>query len=147
MAMSAVRRQALINASPNKVWELVGDPRRHPEWWPRVIEVRGETFDEGSNYAQVTKDPNGQIETTMKVERLENLREINMRCTNTGTYSRWLLTEAQGDTFVDVEFGMDPIGVKYRVFDAAIGRLYFGRWLDKSLASLEQAAAERRSPP
>jgi ribosome-associated toxin RatA of RatAB toxin-antitoxin module len=147
MAMSAVRRQALINASPNKVWELVGDPRRHPEWWPRVIEVRGETFDEGSNYAQVTKDPNGQIETTMKVERLENLREINMRCTNTGTYSRWLLTEAQGDTFVDVEFGMDPIGVKYRVFDAAIGRLYFGRWLDKSLASLEQAAAQRRSPP
>jgi uncharacterized protein YndB with AHSA1/START domain len=145
MAMSAVRRQALINASPNKVWELVGDPRRHPEWWPRVIEVRGETFDEGSNYAQVTKDPNGQIETTMKVERLENLHEINMRCTNTGTYSRWLLTEAQGDTFVDVEFGMDPIGVKYRVFDAAIGRLYFGRWLDKSLAALEQAAAQRRS--
>ena len=144
--MSAVRRQALINASPSRVWDLVGDPRRHPEWWPRVIEVRGETFDEGSNYAQVTKDPNGQIETTMKVERLENLREINMRCTNTGTYSRWLLTEAQGDTFVDVEFGMDPIGVKYRVFDAAIGRLYFGRWLDKSLASLEQAAAQRRSP-
>jgi hypothetical protein len=45
-----------------------------------------------------------------------------------------------------VEFGMDPIGVKYRVFDAAIGRLYFGRWLDKSLAALEQAAAQRRSP-
>jgi ribosome-associated toxin RatA of RatAB toxin-antitoxin module len=139
--MSAVRRQALINASPNRVWELVGDPRRHPEWWPRVIEVRGETFDEGSNYAQVTKDPNGQIETTMKVERLENLREINMRCTNTGTYSRWLLTEAQGDTFVDVEFGMDPVGVKSRVFDAAIGRLYFGRWLDKSLTALEEVAA------
>ena len=107
-----------------------------------MIEVRGEEFDEGSNYAQVTKDPNGQIETTMRVERLENLREINMRCTHTGTYSRWLLTEAQGSTFVDVEFGMDPIGVKYKVFDVALGRLYFTRWLDKSLASLEEAAAD-----
>jgi hypothetical protein len=143
--MSAVRRQALINASPSRVWDLVGDPRRHPEWWPRVIEVRGETFDEGSNYAQVTKDPNGQIETTMKVERLENLREINMRCTNTGTYSRWLLTEAQGDTFVDVEFGMDPENLRLRIFDATVGKLYFSRWLDKSLAALKQAAAHRRS--
>ena len=105
-----------------------------------MIEVRGERFDEGDNYAQVTKDPNGRIETTMRVERLEELREINMRCTHTGTYSRWLLTEAQGETFVDVEFGMDPIGTRYRVFDAALGRLYFGRWLDKSLAALEEAA-------
>jgi uncharacterized protein YndB with AHSA1/START domain len=143
--MSAVRRQALINAPPSQVWDLVGDPRRHPEWWPRVIEVRGEKFDEGSNYAQVTKDPTGKIETTMKVERLENLREINMRCTQTGTYSRWLLTEAQGDTFVDVEFGMDPAGARYRIFDVALGKLYFSRWLDKSLAALEQAAAHRQS--
>jgi hypothetical protein len=143
--MSAVRRQALINAPPSQVGDLVGDPRRHPEWWPRVIEVRGEKFDEGSNYAQVTKDPTGKIETTMKVERLENLREINMRCTQTGTYSRWLLTEAQGDTFVDVEFGMDPAGARYRIFDVALGKLYFSRWLDKSLAALEQAAGHRQS--
>jgi uncharacterized protein YndB with AHSA1/START domain len=47
--MSVCRNQALINASPGRVWELVGDPRRHPEWWARVIEVRGERFDEGSN--------------------------------------------------------------------------------------------------
>src|SRR3954447_22286124 len=106
--MSAVRSQALINAPPGRVWDLVGDPSRHPSWWPRVVEVRGEQFDEGDNYAQVTRELTGSIETTMKVERLEDLREIDMRCTNTGTYSRWLLTEAQGNTFVDVEFGMDP---------------------------------------
>jgi uncharacterized protein YndB with AHSA1/START domain len=144
--MSAVRRQALINASPSRVWELVGDPRRHPEWWPRVVEVRGETFDEGDNYAQVTKDPNGTIETTMKVEQLENLREINMRCTQTGTYSRWLLTEAQGGTFVDVEFGMDPISTRYRIFDVALGKLYFRRWLEQSLTALEEAAAKPDQP-
>jgi uncharacterized protein YndB with AHSA1/START domain len=125
--MSVVRSQALINAPPQRIWELVGDPRRHPEWWPRVVEVRGEVFDEGSNYAQVTRDPGGQIETTMSVERLEDLREIDLRCTHTGTYSRWLLTEAQGDTFVEVEFGIDPIGWRYRIFDAALGTLYFRR--------------------
>src|SRR5205814_1566609 len=94
--MSVCHSQALINAPPTRVWELVGDPQRHPEWWPRVIEVRGEQFDEGSNFAQVTRSPTGRIETFMRVERLEELREIRMRCTQTGTYARWLLTRAQG---------------------------------------------------
>jgi hypothetical protein len=144
--MSVCRSQALINARPSRVWDLVGDPRRHPDWWPRVIEVRGERFDEGSNYAQVTKSPTGRIETEMTVERLDDLRQIDMRCTTTGTYARWLLTEAQGDTFVDVEFGMDPTGVGDRVFDATFGKLYFRRWLSQSLTALEEAAAEPESP-
>ncbi|HEY7150769.1 MAG TPA: SRPBCC family protein [Solirubrobacterales bacterium] len=138
--MSACRTQALIKTAPTNVWELVGDPRRHPEWWPRVIEVRGERFDEGSNYAQVTRGIAGRIETSMKVERLEDVREIYMRCMDTGTYARWLLTEAQGDTFVDVEFGMDPIGFGNRLFDSTFGRVYFRRWLEQSLAALERVA-------
>jgi hypothetical protein len=139
--MSASRSQALITAPPSRVWELLGDPRRHPEWWPRVVEVRGERFDEGSNYAQVTRDPSGSVETNMRIERLDDLRAIHMRCTTTGTYARWLLTEAQGNTFVDVEFGMDPVGRGYRVFDATVGKLYWRRWLSQSLAALEEAAA------
>jgi uncharacterized protein YndB with AHSA1/START domain len=143
--MSVCRSQALINAPPSRIWDLVGDPRRHPEWWPRVIEVRGERFDEGSNYAQVTREPTGRIETTMAVERLEDLREIHMRCTDTGTYARWLLTEAQGDTFVDVEFGMDPIGFGNAILDAAFGKLYFRRWMSQSLVALERVAAQPES--
>ena len=140
--MSVSRKQALIKAPPSTVWELVGDPRRHPEWWPRVIEVRGESFDEGSNYAQVTRSPAGRAETTIRVEQLDDLREIHMRCTDTGTYARWLLTEARGDTFVDVEFGMDPVGFGNRLFDSTFGKLYFRRWLEESLAALEEVAAE-----
>ena len=59
----------------------------------------------------------------MQIERLDDMRAIDMRCLNTGTYTRWLLTEAQGNTFVDVEFGMDPTGAANRVFDAALGRI------------------------
>jgi uncharacterized protein YndB with AHSA1/START domain len=73
--MSASRRQALIEAPPSRIWDLVGDPRRHPEWCPRVVEVRGEEFDEGSNYAQVIRDPVGSSETVMKIERLEDLAD------------------------------------------------------------------------
>ena len=141
--MSVTHSQALIEAPPDRVWELVGDPRRHPEWWPRIVEVRGQKFDEGSNFAQVTKDPGGSIETTMAIDRLEELKAIHLRCTNTGTYSRWVLTEAQGNTFVDVEFGMDPIGVKYKIFDGALGKLYFRHWLNQSLDSLREAATDR----
>jgi uncharacterized protein YndB with AHSA1/START domain len=140
--MSVVHSQALINAPPSEVWELVGDPQRHPEWWPRVIEVRGERYNEGDNYAQVTRELVGHAKTIMNVERLEDLREINLRCTKTGTYARWLLTEAQGNTFVDVEFGMDPIRFVDRVLDKTIAKPYFHRWLNQSLEALEEAAAE-----
>jgi uncharacterized protein YndB with AHSA1/START domain len=144
--MSTVRRQALIAAPPSRIWDLLGDPRRHAEWWPRVVEVRGERFDEGDNYAQVTRAPGGPHETTMLVERLEDMRAIHMRCEHTGTFARWLLTEARGDTFIDVEFGMDPAGMGYRAFDATLGRLYFRRWLNQSLAALEEAAAQTALP-
>jgi len=145
--MSACRSQALIEAPPERVWELVGDPSRHPTWWPNVIEVRGERFDEGDNYAQVTKRPIGEIETEIKVERLEDVHQIDMRCQTTGTFTRWLLTEAQGNTFVDVEFGMDPKGVSDRFMDATFGKLYFRRWLNQSLSALGDAAAEKPPAP
>jgi uncharacterized protein YndB with AHSA1/START domain len=140
--MSVVHSQALIHAPPTEIWELVGDPRRHPEWWPRVIEVRGERYDEGDNYAQVTREPLGRMETIMNVERLEEVRQINLRCTKTGTYARWLLTEAQGNTFVDVEFGMDPIRLVDRVMDRTLAKPYFQRWINQSLEALEEAASE-----
>jgi uncharacterized protein YndB with AHSA1/START domain len=138
--MSKVRDQVLIHAPPERIWELVGDPARHPEWWPRVIEVRGERYDTGDKYVQVTKEPLGNIETVMQVEQAEDMRAINLRCTTTGTFVRWLLTEAQGDTFVDVEFGMDPIRPRDRILDKTIAKPYFRRWLAESLAGLEKAA-------
>jgi uncharacterized protein YndB with AHSA1/START domain len=144
--MSACRTQALIDAPASRIWDLLGDPRHHPQWWPRVVEVRGRRFEEGARYAQVTRQLGRESETTLRLERLEDLREIHMRCMNTGTYTRWLLTEAQGGTFVDVEFGMDPIGAGNRAFDVTFGRLFFRRWLHQSLSALERVAAESEKP-
>ena len=56
MCVSAFRHQAHLDAPLEDVWGLVATPSRYPEWWPRVIEVRGERFEEGDEWAQVTQE-------------------------------------------------------------------------------------------
>lgn len=141
--MSSYRQQAQLDVPASKVWELVGNVERHPEWWPRVIEVQCDGLDEGCLYRQVYKSPVGVIETDVSVERLEDCRELLLRCMDTGTYTRWLVTEAQGGTFIQAEFGLDPQTAATRVFDMVAGRRYFRRWLEQSIDGLRRAARER----
>jgi hypothetical protein len=140
--MTAIKRQAVIGAPVDDVWRLVGDPRRHPEWFPRVVEVNGQRFEEGQHYAQVTRSGRGTVETDFLIERLDDLREIRFACQQTGMYAHWLLTDAQGDTFVDVEMGMQPKSTSDKLFDAVVGRMYFRRWLDQSLDALRRRLAK-----
>jgi Polyketide cyclase / dehydrase and lipid transport len=143
--MSAYRQQAHIDAPLEAVWALVGTPSRYPEWWPRVIEVRGERFEEGDEYAQVTKEPvGGRVESNFLLERRQDLREIRMTCQLTGMYADWLLTPAQGGTFVEVEIGMQPRRLGDRIFDGSLGRIYFRRWTSESLEGLREAAAHAK---
>jgi hypothetical protein len=145
LPVSAHRTQAHLDAPLEAVWDLVGTPSRHPEWWPRVIEVRGERFEEGDQYAQVTKEPLGGKKTTnFLLERRDNLREIRMTCQLTGMYADWLLTPAQGGTFVEVEMGMQPRRLGDRLFDRALGQSYFRRWASESLDGLRQALLHER---
>jgi hypothetical protein len=141
--MSAYRQQAMIDVPLPKVWELVSDVERHPEWWPRVVKVQCEGIEQGCEYRQVTATPMGKIETDIRIEELEDCRTLNVRCLDTGTFCRWLLTEAQDGTFIDAEFGMDPQGLANRVFDAVAGKRYFRRWLESALDGLREAAGER----
>jgi hypothetical protein len=137
--MSTARHQGLIEGRLEDVWRLVGDPNRHPEWWPKVMEVRGGAFAAGDTYRQVTALPLGRHETTIEVERLEDLREIRTRCVDTGMYADWRFTEAREATFVDVEMGMEPAKFRYRVMDAATGNFYFRRWLEETVEQLRAA--------
>lgn len=134
----------MIDAPVTDVWSLVGDPRRHPEWFPRVVEVNGQRIDEGAQYAQVTRSARGTVETDFLIERLDDLHEIRFACQQTGMYAHWLLTDAQGGTFVDVEMGMQPKSTGDKVFDAVFGRAYFRRWLDQSLDALRRRFARSR---
>jgi uncharacterized protein YndB with AHSA1/START domain len=141
--MSLCRRQGYIDAPVDVVWDLIADIERHPEWWPRVIEVQCEGLDEGCTYRQVTQTPVGKDEMHLLIENKEELRRLRIRCINTGTFVRFELTDARGGTFVDSEMGMDPQGLKVRVFDAVAGRRYFSDWVAKTLEALDQAAQRR----
>jgi hypothetical protein len=144
--MSSYRQQAHIEAPLTAVWELVGSPQRHPEWWPRVIEVRGERFEEGDEYVQVVRNAFGPTEASFLLEEVEDLREIQMRCTKTGMYAHWLLTEAQGGTFVEMEMGMDAKTLPDKLFDAVAGNRYFRRWGEESFDALRRAAGGAPGP-
>ena len=144
--MSAHREHAHLDAPLEVVWGLVGTPSRYPEWWPRVIEVRGERFEEGDEYVQVTKDPVGTAaETNFLLDRRDDLHEIRMSCQLTGMYAHWQLTPAQGGTFVELEMGIQARRVGDRLFDLAAGRVYFRRWANQSLDGLRAAASRPAS--
>jgi hypothetical protein len=143
--VSSYRQQAHLDASLEEVWELVGSPTRYPEWWPRVVEVRGQRFEEGDEFAQVIQDPaGGKSESNFLLERCEDLRELRMSCQLTGMYADWLLTSAQGGTFVELEMGMQPKRLGDRVFDKALGNSYFRRWSSQSLEGLRRALGRER---
>jgi len=141
---SSYRRQTLIDAPVEVLWELVGNPNRHPEWFPMVIEVTGlPAIEEKATFRQVTRAVGGKVETTMAIEEIDDLRQISLRCTDTGTYTRWWLKELQGSTFVDMEFGLEPTGMMVRLFDATLGGRYCRRWTEEALEGLREAVGTR----
>ena len=75
------------------------------------------------------------------VDRLEDLREIKVRCLISGYYLHWQLTEAGEDTFAQVEVGMDPKHFGYRAVDATVGK----RWYRNVVRGHARAAAIRHS--
>lgn len=141
---SSYRRQAMIEAPIEVLWELVGNPNRHPEWFPMVIEVTGlPAIENNATFRQVTRTVGGTVETTMAIEEIDDLRQISLRCTDTGTYTRWWLKEAQGSTFVDMELGLEPAGMMVRLFDATLGGRYCRRWTEDALDGLREAVGTR----
>jgi uncharacterized protein YndB with AHSA1/START domain len=139
--VSSCRRHGLIEAPLQVVWDLVADPARYPEWAGGVIDVTGlATLEQGATFRQKSRTPLGPHTTTFLVEDLDDMREIRLRCLASGYYSHWLLTEAMGDTFTEVEIGMEPIHVGNRAFDAVLGRSWYRRLVDESLTQLAEVA-------
>ena len=138
--MSLARGQAHIDAPVQAVWELVGDPNRYAEWWPRIVETRCEGLGEGCSYKQIAKGPIGVAEETVVIDRLDDCREVRIRCLDTGTYMCWQLAGVRDGTFVDVEFGMEPAQLQHKVFDILAGKRFYRGWLQQSMEALRTAA-------
>jgi uncharacterized protein YndB with AHSA1/START domain len=142
--MSEVHEEALVDAPVSTVWELVGDPSRYPEWLPRVLEIHGERFEEGAEFVQVSRQRLvGRDEAHFLIDHMDELREIRMHCTISGMFVHWQLTEAQGGTFLNAVFGMDPLRRRDRLIDATVGRRFFRSWLAEAVDGLKLAANRR----
>jgi hypothetical protein len=141
--VSHAQRQTFVDAPVEVVWELIRNVDRHPEWWPRVVEVHCDGMEEGCTYREVVESLIGTEEMNLSIEKLDDCRNLSIRCLSTGTYVQFLLTEAQDGTFVDGTMGMDPNGVGYRIFDAVMGQRYFRGWLQQTIEALDAAARRR----
>src|SRR5687768_16726602 len=104
--MASYREQTLIEAPVDVVWGQVGNPNTYPHWAGEVVEVTGlEDVEQGAHYEQRGKTPFGSRKTEFVVEELDEMREICVRCTVSGWYVRWLVTQADKNTFAELEVG------------------------------------------
>jgi hypothetical protein len=136
-------RHLLIRAPIEDVWAVVSDPRTHPDWWPELVGVRApEEAREGDRYVRVERRLGflDHVDVVWAVERLKHLKEAHFRCTSSGTYARFALTPAQGDTFVEAEAGMLPPNSRWRAAKPVF-ELFFSRWLRDLLDGLPKVVA------
>jgi len=141
--VSDVARQRFIDAPPEVVWKLIADVDRHPEWWPRIVEVHCEGLEEGCTYREVVKAGPREQELEVRVDEMEDCENLVIRCINTGTFVHFSLTPARGGTFIDGRMGMDPKGAGNKVFDLLLGQRYFRNWLEQTVEALDAAACRR----
>jgi hypothetical protein len=64
---------------------------------------------------------------------------------DSGTFQHWLLTDAQGGTFVDMEMGINPATLRYGLFDKTLGRLVIKRWAEQAIDGLRQTQTSSES--
>ena len=139
--MTTYRAQAHIDAPLEEVWALVGNPGTYPEWWPVAVEIRGERFEVGDPFTQVVGIAGRRLEYSRIIDRREEFKELGWHCPTTGGYQHWLLTEAQGGTFVDMEMGMNPPAFRYGLFDKTMGRWVIKRWSEQAVDGLRKTLA------
>ena len=140
------RHQALIDSPVEDVWAVVSDPRTHPEWWPDVVDVQlDEPLVEGGEYTRTSKPVPflDAMESVWVAERLEDLKEARFRCTLSGSWARFTLTPAQGETYVELESGMEPTTIRWRLMNA-MGSRFLKDWIVKVLDALPGEVAARR---
>jgi uncharacterized protein YndB with AHSA1/START domain len=141
------RRHCVIQAPIDDVWTIVSDPHTHSEWWPEVEDINAPA--DAANGGQYTRKVRrlgflDVVDNVWIAEPMEHLKEVNFRCTMTGTFTRFALTPAQDNTFVEIQAGVDPIGFKGRVAKAA-SPFFFNRWIGRLLDALPAAVSS--SPP
>jgi uncharacterized protein YndB with AHSA1/START domain len=151
--MSPWKQQTLIDAPVAEVWKVLADPKRSPEWAEDVLEVTGgpAEIQKGSIIEVTARGPLGLKGTTpFKIEELEDMHELKMKCQVSGFYTHWLLTEAQGGTFTELELGIEPLERRRTIQGRAIGALhtksFLRRTVERTLDGLRRVLGRSPAP-
>ena len=78
---------------------------------------------------------------------------LSIYCDGTGVTTRFVLAEAQGGTFVEGCFTIEPNSIGMKVLGAVTGRRFMHSWLESSLENLktfsgaDYHSSARRRPP
>ena len=149
--MSSWKQQALIEAPVAEVWEILSDPARGPDWDEDLMAVTGAPtkIEKGSTFDVTGRGPLGMKATTrFRVEQLDDMHELKLKCQMSGFYAHWLLTPAQNGTFTEVELGIEPLeapSVRARVAAALHTKSYLRREVEKLLDGLRRAVSRDRA--
>ena len=147
--MASWRQQALVEAPVEEVWALISDWNHYPEWNSDVVKVTGPptALARGSTLEMKTRGPLGLKATTpYTVEEFEEMHEMKVQCQVSGFYAHWLLTEARGNTFTEVELGVAPKkGLQAKATGALHTKGYLRRSVDQMIDNLRSALARDRA--
>jgi uncharacterized membrane protein len=108
--MTEIQHNITIAATPERIWEVLTNTQKYPEWFPRLTEVRnphGQPGEVGSTYQVVYELPTGQqIEGRSEIVKAEPMRwivehfEIAGNITGEG---RWRFSRQKGEDSTHVE--------------------------------------------
>jgi uncharacterized protein YndB with AHSA1/START domain len=79
--MPRVSRKRLIDARPDRVWDLVSDPHHLPRWWPRTVRVEDVRMAPGGR--------RGRWTTVLGTQRGRGVR-ADYRCTGATAGERYV---------------------------------------------------------
>ena|ERR1700729_575057 len=114
--MPTVQRTRTIEASPEELWQVLGDPHHLPRWWPRVSRVEAVTLtDTGEQdaFTEVLMGPSGKIVRAdfKLLEQVERQRVVWAQQVEDTPFARVLRSAETEITIADARGGQASGGV------------------------------------
>lgn len=142
LGKKTVKHEVTIQASPEKVWAVLTDTERYPDWNPVMIKVVGE-LKEGSDITySFQQDPGNQYDVGITVKEIQPNKLLNQSGGITGvlTYDhRYVLTEEGAATRVLIQEDYRGVYVPFWNPDG-VQRAY--ERLNKALASRVESGVD-----
>ncbi len=105
--MPTAQRTRTIAASPEELWEVLGDPHHLPRWWPRVNRVEAVEQDA---FTEVLMGPSGKIVRAdfKLLEAVEQLRVVWSQQIESTPFARVLKSAETEISLAKAHAGQEP---------------------------------------